>query len=61
MKGAAMPQDENWQPVSEVAKRLREKAVRAMNERLFEVAETYHEKALQIELQEWIDEMRGKL
>jgi len=54
-KGAAMPQNDNWQPVSEVAKRLREKSVKAMNDGMFEIAEAYHDKALQLEIKDWLD------
>lgn len=48
--------EDNWQSVHEIARRLRERAVAAMNAGNNEVAEAYHAKALSMEISEWLKE-----
>jgi len=49
-----MPENDEWQPVHEVAKRLREKAVSAMNNGMFEIAETYDNQATDMLVDDWL-------
>ena len=51
-----MPENDNWQPVHEVARRLREKAVSAMNNGMFEIAETYDAQATNLLILDWLDQ-----
>ena len=48
--------NESWQPIGVVARRLREKSVEALNLGQFEVSEAYHVKALNMEIEAWLKE-----
>ena len=49
-----MPDNETWKPIGEVIKDLREKTIDALSKGNPELAETYHQRALDLEIDQWL-------
>jgi hypothetical protein len=54
-KGQSMPIKNTWKPLHEVVKDLREKSFMWFLLGNSELAETYHEKANDISIQDWLE------